>query len=147
MRAWKPYRHSALHHSHVDLGATMVERDGWQQPATYGTEERELATLRESVGLCDVSAHGKLLLQGDGLDATLREAFEAEGVPEVGRVPLNRPPDDSGGRDGGERQAGLRHDARFEPVARTHVEHLDAAPPGFFGQRQGRVDVSPGSTS
>ena len=96
MRAWKPYRHSALHHSHVDLGATMMERDGWQLPATYGDEVRELAAIRQSVGLCDVSAGGKLLLQGDGLDATLRESFGAEGVPEIGRVRISQPPGHSG---------------------------------------------------
>ena len=94
--ARNPTRLSALHHSHVGLNATMVERDGWQQPEAYDSVQRELAALRESVGLCDVSAQGKLLLQGQGLDGFLEDVLEAEGAPEVGRVQASELPVDAG---------------------------------------------------
>ena len=64
-------RKTGMHHKHVELGAVMAERDGWQRPLHYTDAERELSHLKQGVGLCDVSPQGKLSLQGAALDVAL----------------------------------------------------------------------------
>ena len=62
MTTWSPVRRSAMHHSHLALGASMGERDGWQQPARYSSVEEELQHLKGGVALHDISPSTKLLL-------------------------------------------------------------------------------------
>ena len=75
MPTWNPVRLSAMHRQHLELGAVMVESDGWQRPARYIRAEQELQQLQKAVGLCDISPVGKLSLQGDDLDSLLNAAF------------------------------------------------------------------------
>ena len=89
MTTWSPVRRSAMHHSHLALGASMVERDGWQQPARYSSVEEELRHLKDGVALHDISPSTKLLLQGNDMDLLLAKTFSsAEGLTmgEVRRV-------------------------------------------------------------
>jgi folate-binding protein YgfZ len=61
----KPLTKSPLDAVHQRLGATMIERDGWSVPASYGDVSREYAAVREgSCGLSDLSARGRLLVSG-----------------------------------------------------------------------------------
>ena len=53
----------------------MVDRHGWQRPARYTSVDDELDRLRQAVGVCDVSPNGKLLVQGEDIDALLSAAF------------------------------------------------------------------------
>ena len=53
----------------------MVDGHGWQRPSSYTSAEDELDGLRNAVGLCDVSPAGKLLVQGEAIDAYLGAAF------------------------------------------------------------------------
>ena len=94
---WSPVRLSAMHHRQVELGAVMVERDGWQQAARYTSVDQELERLHQAAGLCDVSATGKLSLQGDALDKLLGGAFSGEALPDIGEVRYHTLPDDVGG--------------------------------------------------
>jgi folate-binding protein YgfZ len=56
---------SPLDESHTHLGATMVERDGWSVPASYGDILFEYAAVREfGVGLIDLSSRGRMLVSG-----------------------------------------------------------------------------------
>jgi glycine cleavage system aminomethyltransferase T len=55
---------SASHHSHVALGARFESRGAWMVPATYGAGNEESVALRSGLGFADVSARGKLHLQG-----------------------------------------------------------------------------------
>jgi folate-binding protein YgfZ len=56
---------SPLEDTHVALGATMIERDGWLVPATYGDEAAEYATVRDNgAGLIDLSPRGRILVSG-----------------------------------------------------------------------------------
>ena len=75
-----------MHYQHLALGATMVERDGWQRPARYASVKWELEQLREAVGLCDISPVGKLSVQGDDLDTAFARAIGDARPPEVGAV-------------------------------------------------------------
>lgn len=82
----KPVRLIAMHHQHLALGATMVERDGWQRPAAYGPVEEELRQLRTNVGLLDISPVGKLSIQGAEAEAHLSAVFPDVPVSKIGGV-------------------------------------------------------------
>lgn len=56
---------AALGGAHAQLGASMVERDGWSVPASYGDVAEEYAAVREGgAGVIDLSARGRLLVSG-----------------------------------------------------------------------------------
>ena len=70
------------------MGARMVDRDGWLQPASYSSMDQESRLLNETAGVCDVSPSGKLLIQGNDLDDFLRKMLSSGEVPAVGEVRL-----------------------------------------------------------
>ena len=72
---WKPVALTAMHGIHLELGATMVDMDGWQLPAVYTSAQEELGRVRDAVGICDISPGTKLLVQGRALDDFLGAAF------------------------------------------------------------------------
>ena len=86
MTLWNPIRRSAMHHKHLALGASMVERDGWQQPARYESVEEEVEHLRQRAGICDISPMGKLIFKGEELDHLLTPAFSGALRMDVGSV-------------------------------------------------------------
>ena len=56
---------SPLHETHSRLGATMIERDGWSVPESYGDVLREYAAVREGgCGVIDLSSRGRILVSG-----------------------------------------------------------------------------------
>jgi glycine cleavage system T protein len=58
-------RKSPLHETHVRLGATVLECDGWLIPASYGDELFEYAAVRErGAGVIDLSSRGRFLVSG-----------------------------------------------------------------------------------
>ncbi len=59
-----PERRTAMYHSQLSMGAVMVEADGWQIPARYGDVWQESAWLRDTVGVSNISAIGKLRVVG-----------------------------------------------------------------------------------
>lgn len=54
-----------LHDKHVELGAKMVDFAGWHMPVQYSSIIEEHKTVRESVGIFDVSHMGELIVQGN----------------------------------------------------------------------------------
>ena len=77
---------SAMHHQHVDMGAVMEERDGWQMPARFGTVDEELQRLQAGAGLLDISPITKLSIQGENASAFLSQACSDRQLPELGAV-------------------------------------------------------------
>ena len=56
---------SPLHERHAALGATMIERDGWSVPQSYGDVLLEYAAVREGgCGVIDLSNRGRILVSG-----------------------------------------------------------------------------------
>lgn len=53
-----------LHDKHVELGARMVDFAGWDMPVQYSSIIEEHKTVRENVGLFDVSHMGEMIVQG-----------------------------------------------------------------------------------
>lgn len=54
-----------LHDKHVKLGARMVDFAGWDMPVQYTSILEEHKTVRENVGLFDVSHMGELIVYGE----------------------------------------------------------------------------------
>ena len=53
-----------LHEKHVQLGAKMVDFAGWHMPVQYTSIIEEHKTVREKVGLFDVSHMGEVFVKG-----------------------------------------------------------------------------------
>lgn len=75
-----------MHYRHLDLGAEIVEHEGWMLPARYTDAEEEAARVRQSVGITDISHVGKIRLQGDSVGQALREALPDYQATSVGSV-------------------------------------------------------------
>lgn len=75
-----------MHYLHLELGAEMVEHDGWALPARYADPEEEVARVRQSVGITDISPAGKIHLQGEAVDQALREALPDYQATSAGSV-------------------------------------------------------------
>ena len=88
---FNPVRRSAIHYMHLALGASMVDRDGWQQPAHFGSVEADEKHLREAVGLFDISPRAKFVIKGDQLDQLVSRVFPTASIPDVGEISLEAP--------------------------------------------------------
>ena len=53
-----------LHDRHIELGAKMVDFAGWHMPVQYTSIIEEHKTVRNSVGIFDVSHMGELIIKG-----------------------------------------------------------------------------------
>jgi aminomethyltransferase len=62
---------TALHDTHVALGAKMVEFAGWRMPIQYGPILDEVKCVRSGVGLFDLSHMGRLSVTGPDAVALL----------------------------------------------------------------------------
>ena len=80
----EPLRRSPLARLHQGLGAATDREAGWELVAHYGDEAAEGTTLREAVGLADVTARGKIDVRGaiDGALSSAGDALTARISPE-----------------------------------------------------------------
>lgn len=62
-----------LHDKHVALGAKMVDFAGWHMPVQYSSIIEEHKTVREAVGLFDVSHMGEVFVSGKDATAFLNK--------------------------------------------------------------------------
>ena len=80
----QPKRLSPLYDQHQTLGARFELRNSWLIPEVYTNTDGESKALRESIGLVDISAWGKLSLKGVAADgvvsASLGESPTVAGV-------------------------------------------------------------------
>jgi heterotetrameric sarcosine oxidase gamma subunit len=74
------YKVSALHQTHLALGARWVEDGEWRLPGDYGDPEAEAQRVRQSVGLQDVSAIGKLDVKGRDAERLIAAVASWDGV-------------------------------------------------------------------
>lgn len=68
-RRFYPALRSNIHHRHIEAGATMLQAGSWYRPAYYGADAtaaiaQEVAAVRHSVGLIDVSTLGGINVHG-----------------------------------------------------------------------------------
>jgi glycine cleavage system aminomethyltransferase T len=57
-------RRSPITALHVELGARLVIKAGWEIVSSYGDEAAERTALREAVGMADVTPRGKIDVRG-----------------------------------------------------------------------------------
>ena len=62
-----------LYDRHVKLGARMVDFAGWEMPVQYSSIIEEHNTVRNAVGLFDVSHMGEVIVQGEDALAFLNK--------------------------------------------------------------------------
>ena len=58
-------KRSKLYETHLKLGATVVERAGWDVPDHYGDAVAEHHTVRNGAGIMDLSHRGKIRITGE----------------------------------------------------------------------------------
>lgn len=88
----------ALHDVHVGLGAKMVPFAGFQMPVRYSSDLDEHHTVRQAVGIFDVSHMGEFLVQGPGaLDLIQRVTSNDAAKLTDGKVQYSCLPNEDGG--------------------------------------------------
>jgi sarcosine oxidase subunit alpha len=70
-----PFRRTALHDVHVELGARMDRFGGWWRPWNYGNFLDEYWAVREGVSLGDVSTLGKMIATGPDVVEALERLY------------------------------------------------------------------------
>ena len=66
-------KQTALTQLHKDLGAKMAEFAGYEMPIVYSGQVEEHHTVRNAVGVFDVSHMGEFILKGDGAAALIQK--------------------------------------------------------------------------
>lgn len=88
----------ALEKIHISLGAKMVPFAGYNMPVSYSGLNDEHATVRNAVGVFDVSHMGEFILKGDGaLDLIQRVTSNDASVLTDGKIQYSCLPNDKGG--------------------------------------------------
>lgn len=75
-----------MHYRHLELGAEMIEHEGWTLPARYSDPEEEADRVRQAVGITDISPVGKIRLQGESVDQSLLKAIPGYQASSIGSV-------------------------------------------------------------
>lgn len=88
----------ALEQTHIALGAKMVPFAGYNMPVSYTGLNEEHLTVRNAVGVFDVSHMGEFILKGDNaLDLIQRVTSNDASVLADGKVQYSCLPNDKGG--------------------------------------------------
>jgi aminomethyltransferase len=73
-----PIHLTPLIETHRELGARLIEFSGWLMPVQYGSIIEEHRTVRERVGLFDLSHMGELYVEGPEAGAALAAALVSD---------------------------------------------------------------------
>jgi aminomethyltransferase len=73
-----PVHLTPLTETHRELGARLIEFGGWLMPVQYGSIIEEHRTVRERVGLFDLSHMGELYVEGPEAGQALNRALVSE---------------------------------------------------------------------
>ncbi len=68
-------KHTPLYQAHVDLGARMVDFNGWEMPVQYQGILAEHQAVRQGCGIFDVSHMGRVAVSGAGSTAFLDRLY------------------------------------------------------------------------
>ena len=91
-------KNTALHHIHEKLGAKMLPFAGYTMPITYEGINAEHETVRNSVGVFDVSHMGEFLLTGPNALALIQKVTSNDAATLTnGRVQYSCLPNNDGG--------------------------------------------------
>ncbi len=91
-------KETALCQTHIDLGAKMTEFAGYNMPIVYSSIKEEHRTVRQSVGMFDVSHMGEFILKGEGASALIQKVTSNDVKKLVpGKAQYSCFPNDNGG--------------------------------------------------
>ena len=91
-------KNTALSHIHESLGAKMVPFAGYNMPVQYEGVNAEHETVRNAVGVFDVSHMGEFLLTGENALALIQKVTSNDAsVLEIGRAQYSCLPNNDGG--------------------------------------------------
>jgi len=91
-------RRTALTSTHIDLGAKMVEFAGYYMPLQYEGLGIEHETVRNSVGVFDVSHMGEFLISGPNALELIQKVSSNDATKlEIGKAQYSCLPNDKGG--------------------------------------------------
>lgn len=91
-------KHIPLKHIHEALGAKMVDFAGFYMPVQYEGVNAEHETVRNGIGVFDVSHMGEFLLTGEkALDLIQKVTSNDASVIEIGKAQYSCLPNDKGG--------------------------------------------------
>ena len=91
-------KNTALTHIHQALGAKMLPFAGYNMPITYQGINAEHETVRNAVGVFDVSHMGEFLLSGPNALALIQKVTSNDAATlEIGRVQYSYLPNNEGG--------------------------------------------------
>ncbi|MBS1646856.1 MAG: glycine cleavage system aminomethyltransferase GcvT [Bacteroidetes bacterium] len=91
-------QHIALEKTHIALGAKMIEFAGFNMPVSYSGLNDEHQTVRNAVGVFDVSHMGEFILKGDkALDLIQRVTSNDASVLSDGKAQYSCLPNGKGG--------------------------------------------------
>ncbi len=91
-------KNTALSHIHESLGAKMVPFAGYNMPVQYEGVNAEHETVRNGVGVFDVSHMGEFLLTGENALALIQKVTSNDAsVLEIGRAQYSCLPNNEGG--------------------------------------------------
>ena len=91
-------KNTALSHIHEGLGAKMVPFAGYNMPVSYEGVNAEHDTVRNNVGVFDVSHMGEFLLSGENALALIQKVTSNDAsVLEIGRAQYSCLPNNDGG--------------------------------------------------
>jgi len=91
-------KNTALTQKHISLGAKMVPFAGYNMPVSYSGLNDEHATVRNAVGVFDVSHMGEFILKGDkALDLIQRVTSNDASVLTDGKAQYSCLPNNDGG--------------------------------------------------
>lgn len=87
-----------LHETHVSLGAKIVPFAGFQMPVRYTSDIEEHKTVREKVGVFDVSHMGEFLVKGPNALALIQKVTSNDASTlTIGQAQYSCFPNDQGG--------------------------------------------------
>src|SRR5439155_3461055 len=89
---------TALVNKHISLGAKMVSFAGYNMPVSYAGLNEEHLTVRNAVGVFDVSHMGEFILKGENaLDLIQRVTSNDASVLVDGKIQYSCLPNETGG--------------------------------------------------
>ena len=74
-QSMEPVQVTPIHGWHLERGARMMVSGTWLRPEHYGDPAAEVLTVRQSVGVMDVSTLGKIQLTGPGVPELLERLY------------------------------------------------------------------------
>lgn len=91
-------KNTALTHVHESLGAKMVPFAGYNMPVSYEGVNAEHETVRNSVGVFDVSHMGEFLISGENALALIQKVTSNDAATlEIGKAQYSCLPNNDGG--------------------------------------------------